>query len=229
MSGVLAVLGAIVVLALVLRAATAALVLTGVAQDVAKFQVRSALFSAGFTTAESESVVNHPVRRRIVQWLIVGGAIGISGLVTSSIVSLARETSVIAPLATLVAGLVALWALASVRVVDEAIVRACAAVLRRTTSLEITRYESLLRVSGDHAVAQVVAHPGGRLAGAPLSVLPAEVTVLGVQRAGGRFEHAPPASLTVEAGDLLTVYGRDEVVRQLDRSEGAPSILTVRE
>jgi hypothetical protein len=48
-----------------LRVATSALVMTGMARESARFQARSAFLGVGFTTGEAESVVDHPVRRRI--------------------------------------------------------------------------------------------------------------------------------------------------------------------
>jgi hypothetical protein len=64
---------------LVTRAATAALMLTGLSREVSRFQARSALTVAGFTTSESEAVVQHPVRRRIAMTLML---LGNAGLVT---------------------------------------------------------------------------------------------------------------------------------------------------
>ncbi|HEU5044028.1 MAG TPA: hypothetical protein VFT75_07830, partial [Nocardioidaceae bacterium] len=75
MTGVIGILAAILLLGLILRVGTVALTLTGVSRDVARFQVRSAFFGAGYTTTEAEAIMNHPLRRRIVQLLIVWGAI----------------------------------------------------------------------------------------------------------------------------------------------------------
>ncbi len=50
----------------VARVAAKALILTGLDEGVAHFQARSAMTGTGFTTEESESVVNHPIRRRIL-------------------------------------------------------------------------------------------------------------------------------------------------------------------
>lgn len=55
------------------RVATIALVGTGMATDVASFQARSALMGVGYTTTEAEDVINHPVRRRIILWLMTFG------------------------------------------------------------------------------------------------------------------------------------------------------------
>lgn len=46
------------------RIATGVLIATGVPPTSTAFQARSAFSGAGFTTTESENVVNHPVRRQ---------------------------------------------------------------------------------------------------------------------------------------------------------------------
>lgn len=51
---------------LITRVTTVALTVTGMAKESARFQARSAVSGVGFTTSESEAVVNHPLRRRIV-------------------------------------------------------------------------------------------------------------------------------------------------------------------
>jgi hypothetical protein len=51
---------------LVIRTGAVALRLTGLPEEPARFQARSAFTGTGFTTSESEAIVNHPVRRRIV-------------------------------------------------------------------------------------------------------------------------------------------------------------------
>jgi len=50
----------------VTRVATVALAHTGLSREAARFQARSAFTGVGFTTSESENVINHPVRRRVV-------------------------------------------------------------------------------------------------------------------------------------------------------------------
>ena len=59
------------------RIATIALTLTGVSKPLAQFQARSAFTGCGFATSESEQVVNHPVRRRVIMLLMFVGPAGI--------------------------------------------------------------------------------------------------------------------------------------------------------
>ena len=61
------------------RIATVALMFTGLSKDAARFQSRSAFTGAGFTTTESELIVQHPVRRRIIMMLMF---LGNAGLIT---------------------------------------------------------------------------------------------------------------------------------------------------
>jgi hypothetical protein len=68
---------------LVTRIATVAFTLTGLSHEAASFQPLSALCGVGFTTSESESVVNHPVRRRIVMLVVRLGNIGIINVISS--------------------------------------------------------------------------------------------------------------------------------------------------
>src|SRR3954447_23513363 len=72
---------------LITRVATVALAQTGMSRESARFQARSALSGVGFTTSEAESVVNHPVRRRIVQALMVVGSAGVVTAAASLILS----------------------------------------------------------------------------------------------------------------------------------------------
>jgi len=78
---------------LVVRAGAIALMMTGMDRDRAGFQALSAFSGTGFTTKEAELVVNHPIRRRIVSWLILMGNAGIVTVIvtaTSSLVTAKR-------------------------------------------------------------------------------------------------------------------------------------------
>lgn len=63
MLALITVLVVVVVSLIVTRVATVALMETGTSRHVARFQARSALSGTGFTTGDSESVVNHQQSR----------------------------------------------------------------------------------------------------------------------------------------------------------------------
>lgn len=216
MTGVFAVLAAIVILGLTLRVGTVALILTGISRDVARFQVRSAFFGAGYTTAESEAIMNHPVRRRIVQMLIVWGAIGLTGILGSSVLTLTRQDDgVAAPIATLLGGFALIYALFAIRPIDRVVQRLIERLLRRYTDLDTADYDALLRLSGDYSVRRFTIRERGQLDGRSIADLVPSVegvVLLGIDHADGTYVGAPSMETVLHAGDLLTVYGRDDVL-----------------
>ena len=78
---------------LVTRVAAMALMLTGLSREMARFQARSAFSGCGFTTEEAESVVNHPVRRRIVMMLMLIGNLGIATVAATVMVSVLQVSN----------------------------------------------------------------------------------------------------------------------------------------
>jgi hypothetical protein len=71
------------------RLATGALIATGMPPSIAAFQARSAFTGAGFTTVESENVVNHPIRRKIVAMTMLVGNLGTPTLIVTVLLGLA--------------------------------------------------------------------------------------------------------------------------------------------
>jgi hypothetical protein len=82
-AGIITVILILVFSILITRVASIALTHTGLSRESSKFQARSAFTGVGFTTTESEKVVNHPVRRRILLLLMILGNAGINVLAIS--------------------------------------------------------------------------------------------------------------------------------------------------
>jgi hypothetical protein len=73
-----------------LRVAAVALRLTELGESAARFQALSAISGAGFTTKESEFIVNYPVRRQIVSILIIIGNLGLVTVMATLVASLVQ-------------------------------------------------------------------------------------------------------------------------------------------
>ena len=219
---------AIITLSIVItRVATVMLTATGLSRDIARFQARSAFSGAGFTTNESESVVNHPVRRRIVMQLMLLGAAGVVTSLTSLLLSFTDATGgqTARRIVVLLLGLVGLRLLAGSRVVDRALTRVTEWALRRYTRLNVRDYDKLLHISDEFTVAEIEVEPGDWLTGRTLDqrrLRDEGVMVLGIYRRDGRYLGVPAGPTLVEPGDRLVVYGEDDVVSALgSRVSGA--------
>jgi hypothetical protein len=210
---------------IITRVATVALTLTGMSYSAARFQARSALTGAGFTTNESERVVTHPLRRRIIMALML---IGNTGLVLGASLMVVLllgngEHGITArwqELLLLLGGLVVVYMIARSRWVERGMRRFIEGVLERSTDLPHRDYASLLRLRGDYRVVELAVEEGEWLAGSTLRELdlPSEgVLVLGVSREDGRYVGAPRGDTRLASGDVLLVYGRESQIADLDR------------
>ena len=229
MVAILSLLLVITLSILVTRVATVALTHTGLSREAARFQARSAFTGAGFTTSESEKVVNHPVRRRIVLVLMLLGNAGIVTAVSSLILTFVNQGatggSLVTKVVLLVAGVIFLWIVATSAWVDRRLSRFIDRLLRRYSSLDVRDYASLMRLGGDYRLAELAVDDDGWLAGRKLSdtALREEgVVVLGVGRPNGVYLGAPDGDTEVEPGDTLLVYGREAALADLEaRQPGA--------
>lgn len=212
---------------LITRVATVMLTLTGLSWESARFQARSALSGVGFTTTEAETVVNHPVRRRIVMALMLVGSAGVITVIGALFLSFAnadvseRELRI----AILIGALALLLLLARSRWIDRRLSALIGRALNRWTDLEVRDYAALLRFADRFAVMEIAVHPGDWLAGKTLDELNLRhegVVVLGVSRPDGRYVGVPSFSTRVEAGDLLICYGPSERLCELDRRPAGP-------
>jgi Trk K+ transport system NAD-binding subunit len=207
---------------LVVRLGTTALVLTGLERDTAEFQAYSAFFAVGFTTRESEHVVNHPVRRRIVQHLILAGQVGLTSVIVPLVVTFVNVKSMsdgLEQLGLIVGSLAVLWGLIHTPYFERLVDRSIKFALRRTGVLKrALDHEIILRLHAGFAVSEVAVEAGSALAGRALAEVPLAdrgVVVLGITHDDGTYVPAPRGETICRASDVLTVYGRDREVRAL--------------
>lgn len=225
MIGAISLLVVVVLSMLITRIATIALTHTGLSRQSARFQARSALTGSGFTTNESEKVVNHPVRRRIVMILMLVGNAGIvTGIGSLMLAFMHQGQQGWLPLgikiALLILSLIVLWLLASSAWVDRHLSVLIERGLRRYTRLNVRDYESLMQLSGDYRLVELAITEKDWLAG--MSLAEADIRgegllVLAVKHANGEFIGVPDGDTRVEADDNLVLYGHLDAIMALDR------------
>ncbi len=82
---------------IVVKIGSIALESTGLSLDIAQFQAQSAFSGIGFTTEEAESVVNNPIRRKIIRVLMLMGSAGLTTAIATLVLALidSKETKLI--------------------------------------------------------------------------------------------------------------------------------------
>ena len=201
--------------------ATIALVGTGMSSESAAFQARSALMGVGFTTAEAEAAINHPVRRKIILWLMTFGNAGIITGASSLLLGFvnAETDQTIRRAIILAAGLLAVLLLTRLERLERLLTRVTAWALARWTTLDTRDFAQLLRFGHDFGIIELHARGDDWLVERPLSELglPAEgIVILGVHRKDGTFIGAPTGSTVIHTDDDVLAYGRLDHLRDLD-------------
>lgn len=211
---------------LITRIATVALTLTGLSYELAHLQSISAFTGVGFTTHESEHLVRHPVRRRILMILMILGNAGIITAISSLILSFAgvEQQQGLERLLWLGVGLLLLWAVTISQWVNRHLSRLIYTALRRLPQLEVRDYASLLQLSEDYTVMEWEVDPEDWVTEKPIAELnlPEEgVIVLGIHREDGGYVGAPRGQTSIRQGDRLILYGRRDNLAELsDRKIG---------
>jgi hypothetical protein len=204
---------------LVIRIGTLALGMTGMSREAAAFQSLSAFSGTGFTTGEAEMVINAPERRRIISYLISIGSGGAISAIASLVLSFTSAGEAATPRLLILAGGIALLTLlAQSEWFNRILTPAIKWALRRTTSLDVRDFASLLHLRDNHGVAELEVSEGDWLAKARLKDLnlPGEgVVVLGILRGDGSYVGAPSLESELRPGDTLIAYGRDERLQEL--------------
>lgn len=137
---------------IVVRIGTVALKMTGLSREVAAFQAQSAFSGVGFTTSESEYVVTHPVRRRIIGILMLLGSAGITSAMATLVLTFVGKTPIemIERGVWLAIGLAGLFIFAKSKLVDRGLSWIIERALERFTHIKILDYEQLLGLSLIH-------------------------------------------------------------------------------
>ncbi len=222
-TAILSLLVVIFVSLMITRIATIALTATGLSRESARFQARSALTGAGFTTTESESVVRHPVRRRIVMMLMLLGSAGIAAVIGSIVLAFVQPSESEGPwgrIGVLAIGIVSLWLFATSTWVDRGITAATMSALSRFTEIDVHDYASLLRLGGDFVITEFAVPANHWLTDrtlADLALRKEGVIVLGVTRPDGVYLGVPTRVTEVRSGDTLVMYARAGLLEELDR------------
>jgi len=216
----------VLISAIIVRIGAVALEMTGLSRDVAAFQAQSAFSGVGFTTSESEYVVSHPVRRRIIRILMLLGSAGVTSAIATLVLSFVGTTKEEAGyrMVVLLIGLLALYLFFRSKFIERVMRKAIKKGLSRLApSLRVIDYSQLLGITRGYSIVQIKVKRRSWLADKTLRDLQLDkegVLVLGIYRkVNGRrvYLGAPHGSTKVLPGDELILYGPEDVLMSLSK------------
>jgi len=215
----------VVVLSIIIvRIGAIALEMTGLSRDVAAFQAQSAYSGTGFTTSESEYVVSHPVRRRIIRILIFLGSAGITSAIATLILTFVgkSKSEALTSLGILVISLVFLYFFFTSKRVERWMRRVIKKFLEKQfPELKVYDYNQLLGLSRGYSISRIQVKENSWLANKTLRKVELDkegILVLGIYRKtknGEIYIGAPTGITKILPGDVLICYGPEDSLLRL--------------
>lgn len=203
----------------IVRIGASLLELTGLSSDIASFQAISAFFGIGYTTSEAESVVNSPLRRKIITILMIIGNLGITTSVATLILTFLDNDKVvlIEKIGLLLLGLILMFFLARSKIFHSILKKITANFMNKTYQTFLCDYEEILGVSRGFIISKIYVKDRSWMAGKNLQELKLDkegTLVLSISRIPSKksslFIGVPKADTIIAPDDILTCYGRAE-------------------
>lgn len=211
----------------IVRVASVALKLTGMAEGQARFQALSALTGTGFTTSEAEMMVNYPIRRKIVAALMIVGNLGLVSFVSTLMISFMRTDAELGSIAMQIAwiagGVGMLYFIMTNSYVDKVLCGMVSVLLKKYTLLGRRRFTRLLQIGGgvsivEHQVAidesQTIEELLGKYA---------NLRALAVRNHDGNTIVDLDGSHVCVQGDSIVVIGNDDEHELLGHEHSTPA------
>ncbi len=206
---------------LLIRICSVMLKLTGISSDIARFQASSAFTGTGFTSTEAEVITSHPVRRRIIIFLMFIGNAGFISFVSSLIISLTSAESkkgMFINAGIIIGGTILLFMISRSKTINKILSKIIESMLKKWTKLNITDYENLLKISDDYQISKTNIGEKSNLAEKTLSELKLSekgILILGINRDKKNFIGTPHGRIKLKIDDELILYGKEEDLKKL--------------
>lgn len=211
---------------IIVRIGATALEMTGLSKEVASFQAQSAFSGTGFTTSESEYVVSHPVRRKIIRILIFLGSAGITSAIATLVLTFVGKSRSEATSSLIILGLSlgTLYVVFTSKRVERWMKKWIRRFLQRAfPQLRVYDYNQLLGITHGYSISQIKVKKNSWLANKTLRELELDkegILVLGIYRKtekGEIYIGAPRGDTLIKPGDVLICYGPESALLNLSK------------
>ncbi|MFT5751335.1 MAG: hypothetical protein ACI86L_000836 [Dokdonia sp.] len=206
---------------LITKIATISLVHTGLSLESAKFQSRSAYTGAGLSTSETENIMTHPVRRKIIYNLMLIGNAGIVTAMSSLILTFVLPESNASRLygfLIILGGMLLLWLAIRSSWLDRGLSSVINKMLKKYTDLEVHDYAAVLHLKDDFKIIEAEVDTDGWMCNRTLQELDLReegITILGVERKGAGYFGSPSGNFKMLPHDKVTIYGKADGIESI--------------
>ncbi len=213
----------IVISVFIVKIASVALNLTGLDEKRAFFQALSAFTGTGFTTRDSELVVNNDIRRRIIVFLIILGNAGFITVISTLILSFQKGglTPVFVNIIVILLAILLIIRVSLNKGIARRLTKKIEKRLIKSSAFTKRPVEEILRLAEGYGVAEVTLNEKCPDIGMTLfesSFRQKDILILAIEREAGVIP-APHASDKLDINDTLICYGKLRNIEKISAGE----------
>ncbi len=196
----------------VVKIATVALKMTGLDEKRAYFQALSAFTGTGFTTRDSELVVENDIRRKIIIFLMILGNAGLITVITTLVISFGRGniTPLLINVGIVLLLIFILFKILGHKGVTKFLNDKIESKLEKRPPFQKRPVEEVLRIAKNYGIAEVSIKDNCQDLGKTLSessFRENDILILAIERKDGVIP-TPKASDLILLDDTLICYGK---------------------
>ncbi|MED1862060.1 TrkA C-terminal domain-containing protein [Fictibacillus nanhaiensis] len=194
--------------------------LTGLKKEIARFQVISMFTATGFTTGESELILEHPVRRRLSTFLILFGVFSLA-VIISSISNILSDEFRSIELGIIILVLISLYVILSVPKLKQYMKRTFESHMEKNYNLADLPLRDVMYFEEDDVVVELPIHKDSKIMGKQLKDIIEEdddLIVLFIKR-GDVTVRKDSYTTKIQEGDMLVLYGHKSCLQERFKNE----------
>ncbi|ANC78248.1 hypothetical protein ABE65_016150 [Fictibacillus phosphorivorans] len=189
--------------------------LTGLKKEIARFQVISMFTATGFTTGESELILEHPVRRRLSTFLILFGVFSLA-VIISSISNILSDEFRSIELGIIILVLISLYLILSIPKLKKYMRHTFESHMQKSYNLADLPLRDVMYFEEDDVIVELPIHKGSKIMGKQLKdVIQVEddLLVLFIKR-GDVTVRRDSYTTEIQEGDMLFLYGHQRSLQE---------------
>lgn len=214
----------IIISVFIVKIASVALNLTGLDRKRSFFQAMSAFTGTGFTTRDSELIVNNDIRRGIIMVLMILGNAGLISVISTLMLSFIKADMNLTPILINI-GMILLSILLIIRIsMNQNIIRKLTKKIQdkliKSSTFTKRPVEEVLRLAAGYGVAEVTLGGSSEEIGKTLfdsSFRQQDILIMAIER-GSTVIPAPNAQDKLLLDDTLICYGKLDNINKISAS-----------
>lgn len=194
--------------------------LTGLKKEIARFQVISMFTATGFTTGESELILEHPIRRRLSTFLILFGVFSLA-VVISSISNILSDEFRSIELGMITLVLIGLYLILSTLKVKRYLEKSFEGHLEKQYNLADLPLRDVMYFDEDDVIIELPIHKNSSVIGKKLKdviKMEDDMLVLFIKR-GDVTLRKDSYTTEIQEGDMIFLYGNQDSLTKRFKKE----------